>query len=71
MNITFSVIPHLWEKEKIPPLRFVLKDRDSGTVLFHVTFTLVKIDDDKPKASSSTTHMQKVLKETNAEYDLD
>jgi len=44
MNITFSVIPHLWDQEKIPPLRFVLKDRDSGTVLFHVSFALVKVE---------------------------
>jgi len=49
---------------------YVLKDRESGTVLFHVTFTLVKNDEEKDSEPPNDKTPAKNVPETS-EDDVD
>jgi len=54
LGISFNLLRQMGDT-KIPPLRYVLKDRKSQTLLFHATFTLVEADSHVLKASEATS----------------
>jgi hypothetical protein len=40
MGLSFNILRQIGG-DQVQPLRYVLKNQDTGTVLFHVTFTLI------------------------------
>jgi len=46
MGLSFNILRQLGG-DQVQPLRYVLKNQETGTVLFHVTFTLIPEENDE------------------------
>jgi len=53
MGLSFNILRQLGG-ENVQPLRYVLKDRETGNVLFHVTFTLIPEKHDEDETSKDS-----------------
>ncbi|KAF2672132.1 DUF1769-domain-containing protein [Microthyrium microscopicum] len=67
MGLSFNLLRILGDKEEIPPLRYVLRDRKTDQLLFHATFQLVRKGskedkESKPGAVENNTEDSKPVK---------
>jgi len=72
MGLSFSILRELGG-ENVQPLRYVLKDRETNAVLFHVTFTLVSTEkeDKEPPAEKEEEAAPTANVPETTEDDLD